>query len=154
MGSMRELVVCRHHSSRSGPGWRVVVQELLKSFLEKVSTHGFQVIPEQVAEAEPLRLQILFTFERSQREKLSSGVWASLAMARDYSERTSWALFISATIWKRSKRICRAWILADDFQIGFPHVRADEHDLGGDFFTHGSEESLKRLDGSLLADPK
>ena len=44
--------------------------------------------------------------------------------------------------------------LADDFQVGFPHVRADEHDLGGDFFAYGGEESLKGLDRSLLADPK
>src|ERR1700691_3072588 len=43
---------------------------------------------------------------------------------------------------------------ADDFQIGFPHVRADEHDLGGDFFPYGGKESLKGLDGSLFPDPQ
>ena len=43
---------------------------------------------------------------------------------------------------------------ADDLQIGFPHVRADEHDLGGDFFAYRGEESLKGFDRSLLPDPK
>ena len=44
--------------------------------------------------------------------------------------------------------------LADDLEVGFPHVGADEHDLGSDFFADGGEESLKGLDRSLLADPK
>ena len=44
--------------------------------------------------------------------------------------------------------------LTDDLQVGFPHVRADEHDLRCDFFTYGGEESLKGVDRSLFADPK
>ena len=44
--------------------------------------------------------------------------------------------------------------LADNFQIGFPHVRADEHDLRGDFFADGGEESLEGLDSPLFPDPK
>jgi len=36
----------------AGPGGRVVLPELLEGLLEKVSPDGFQVIPEQVAEAE------------------------------------------------------------------------------------------------------
>ena len=48
-----------------GPGGRVVIPELLKSFLEKISSDGPQVIPEQVAQAEALfSLQIFFAFEQ------------------------------------------------------------------------------------------
>src|SRR5258705_7992205 len=49
---------------------------------------------------------------------------------------------------------CVGAFLADDFQIGLPHVRADEDDLRGDFFAYSSEESLKGLDRSLLPDPE
>ena len=44
--------------------------------------------------------------------------------------------------------------LADDFQIGFPHVGADEHDLGSQFVADDGEESLKGFDGSFFAHPK
>ena len=48
-----------------GPGGLVVIPELLKSFLEKVSADGPQVIPEEVPQAEALfGLQILFAFEQ------------------------------------------------------------------------------------------
>jgi hypothetical protein len=45
-------------------------------------------------------------------------------------------------------------ILADELQIGLPHVRADERDLGDDFLAHGGEESLEGLDGRFLAHPE
>ena len=44
--------------------------------------------------------------------------------------------------------------LADDLQIGFPHVGADEHDLRSEFFADDGEESLEGFDGSFLADPE
>src|ERR1700693_4467492 len=44
--------------------------------------------------------------------------------------------------------------LAHNFQIGFPHVRADKRDLGGDFFAYSGKKSLKGLDRSLLPDPQ
>src|SRR6185436_21159159 len=37
-----------------GPGGRVVIPELLKAFLKKVSADGRQVVPEQIAQAETL----------------------------------------------------------------------------------------------------
>jgi len=43
--------------------------------------------------------------------------------------------------------------LANDFQIGFPHIGADEHDLRSQFVADDSE-SLKRFDGSFTAHPK
>src|SRR6266852_2127433 len=44
--------------------------------------------------------------------------------------------------------------LLDDLQIGLPHVRADEHDLGDDLLAHGGEKSLEGFDGSFFAHPK
>ena len=40
----------------AGPSGRVVLSELLKSFLQKVSAHGSQVVAEEVAEPEVLLL--------------------------------------------------------------------------------------------------
>ena len=58
-------------------------------------------------------------------------------------------------MWKRS-RICSACgaLLADDLQIGLPHIGADEDDLGSDFVADDSEESLKGFDGSFPPDPE
>jgi hypothetical protein len=44
--------------------------------------------------------------------------------------------------------------LTDKLQIGFPHVRADEDDLRGDFLADHGKESLEGLDRSLFPDPK
>ena len=58
-------------------------------------------------------------------------------------------------MWKRS-RICNAseQFLADDLQIGLPHVGADEYDFGNYFLAHGGEESLEGFEGSLLTHPE
>src|SRR5215469_16701535 len=97
----------------ASPGGRVVIPELLEGFLEKVSPDGLQVVAEQVAQAEALlNLQVLFPLEQEPARLLERGVWPSLAMRRDSPAWTSSrALFIFATIWKRS-RICRA---SEDF---------------------------------------
>ena len=44
--------------------------------------------------------------------------------------------------------------LANDFQIGLPHIGADEHDLRSQFVADDGEESLKGFDGSFAAHPK
>ena len=44
--------------------------------------------------------------------------------------------------------------LADDLQIGLPHVGADEHDLRSQFVADDGEESLKGFDGSFPAHPE
>src|SRR6202041_723968 len=46
------------------------------------------------------------------------------------------------------------WLLAIHFQIGFPHIGADEYDLRSQFVADDSEESLKGFDGSFAAHPK
>src|SRR5215831_2280228 len=94
-------------------------------------------------------------FSSSQRDFFSTGARPSRAMRRASPARTSSsALFILATMWKRS-RICSAseHLSRMTFRYGSHHVRADEYDLGDDFFPDGSEESLKGFDGSFLAHP-
>src|SRR5712692_4064945 len=45
--------------------WGAVIPELLKGFLEKVSTDGLQVVTEQIAQPEELfGFQVLFAFEQ------------------------------------------------------------------------------------------
>ena len=43
---------------------------------------------------------------------------------------------------------------ADDPQVGFPHVRADEFDAFGQRFADEGEELLEAYDGAVLADPQ
>src|SRR5258708_6824228 len=45
-------------------------------------------------------------------------------------------------------------VFADELQIGFPHVGADEYDFGNYVLAHSGEESLEGFDGSLLAYPE
>ena len=45
-------------------------------------------------------------------------------------------------------------VFADEFQIGFPHVGADEGDFGDYVPAHGREEPPEGFDGSFLPDPK
>jgi hypothetical protein len=45
-------------------------------------------------------------------------------------------------------------VFADELQMGFPHVGADEYHFGKYALAHGSEESLEKFDGSLFADPE
>src|SRR5689334_57983 len=49
---------------------------------------------------------------------------------------------------------CLGALLADDLQIGLPHIGTDKNDLGGHFITDHAEESLKGFDGSFFSDPK
>jgi hypothetical protein len=44
--------------------------------------------------------------------------------------------------------------LADELEIGLPHVRADKYDFRNDLLAHRGEEPLEGLDGSLFADPE
>ena len=87
MGSMRERITCRHQSSRSFPACgRVVIPELLKLFLKKVSMYGLQVLTEQIAQPEALfRLQILFAFEQQPARFLQHGHAALAGYAARFS---------------------------------------------------------------------
>src|SRR5258707_8680059 len=43
---------------------------------------------------------------------------------------------------------------ADELQVRFPHIGADEAELGNDLLAHGRKESLEGLDGPFLAHPE
>src|SRR5947209_7185268 len=45
-------------------------------------------------------------------------------------------------------------VLADELQIGLPHVRTDEYDFGNYVLAHCGEESLERFDSPLFAYPE
>ncbi len=44
--------------------------------------------------------------------------------------------------------------VADELQVRFPHVGADEADLGNDLLAHGGKESLEGLDTPFLSHPE
>src|SRR3954447_465224 len=89
---MRERITCRHQSIEelSGPCGRVVIPELLKRLLKKVSTYGLQVVAEQIAQPETLfRLQILFAFEQQPARLLQHGHAALARYAARFSRSDS-----------------------------------------------------------------
>ena len=45
-------------------------------------------------------------------------------------------------------------LLADNLQIGLPHVGTDEDDLGGHLIADGGEKSVKGFDRSFFSHPK
>ena len=93
-----------------GPGGRVVNPELLKGFLEKVGPDSLEVVAQEIAQPEVLvGAEILAAAEQQPTGLLEDrGARPSRFMRLVSSARTlSSALFILATMWKRS-RICRA----------------------------------------------
>jgi len=44
--------------------------------------------------------------------------------------------------------------LANDLEVGFPHIGADKHNLRGQFVADDGEKSPKGFDGSFAAHPK
>src|SRR5437762_7468719 len=79
----------------SGPCGRVVIPELLKGFLKKVSTYSLQVATEQITQPEALfRLQILFAFEQQPARPLQHG---HAALAR-YTARFSRSDFVQCLV--------------------------------------------------------
>ena len=45
-------------------------------------------------------------------------------------------------------------MLADELEVRFPHIGADEGDIRNDLLAHCAEEPLEGLDGPLLTDPE
>src|ERR1700723_2895124 len=159
MGSMRERMVWRHHSSRNfaAPGWRVVFPKLLKGFLEKVGADGFQVVAEHVAQPESLIAgKVVFAFEQEPAGFLQY----RLITIAIHASRFSGADIVESIVHFRDDMEAvedveglRAF-LTNDLQIWLPHVRADKQDFRRQFVSDQGEESLKRFDGSFLADPE
>lgn len=97
----------------AGPSRRVVVPELLKGFLEEVGADGLEVVAEDIAEAEALVVAEPFAALEQQPTGLLQDRIATLALyAAGFPARTSSrALFILATMWKRS----RMWRASEHF---------------------------------------
>jgi hypothetical protein len=71
MGSIRERMVLRQPfiQELACPSRRVEIPEVLEGFLEKISADGFQVVAEEIAEAEVLLIaEVLVTFEQQPRD--------------------------------------------------------------------------------------
>src|ERR1700694_1473641 len=93
----------------AGPGGRGVFPELLKILFEETGTDGVEVVAEISQPELLLRGEILLALEHAPTRLLQQRRVAVLGHLRDSAERTSSnALFILATMWKRS-RMCSAW---------------------------------------------
>src|SRR5260370_5567569 len=108
---MRDRKVCWRPEiqEHAGPGGRVVFPELLKVFLEMIGTDSLEVVAEQISQAELLLGgEIFFALQNAPERLFQQRRVALLAILRDSAARTSSkALFILATMWKRS-RMCSA----------------------------------------------
>ena len=68
IGSIRERMVCRHHSSRNFPAQvgEVYSQSLLEVFFEQIGPDGPQIVVEEVSQAEPLRGgEVVFSLQQA-----------------------------------------------------------------------------------------
>src|SRR5437764_3358173 len=93
----------------AGPGWRIVFPELLKGFLQKVGTDGFEIVAEKIAQPEMLVVAEILAAAEQQPTGFLQDRGAALAfhaagfLGTDVVE----CLVHLATMWKRS-RMCRA----------------------------------------------
>src|ERR1700730_14485482 len=155
MGSMRDRMVWRHHSSRNLPAQagELYSQSWLKGFLEKVGTDGLEVVAEQIAQAEVLVVAEILAAAKQQPAGLLEDRGAALAfhaasfLGTDVIERL---VHIGDDVEAVEDMQRLGAVFADEFHVGFPHVGADEGDFGNHVLAHGGEESLK---GSLFAYP-
>ena len=141
----------------SSPRGGVVIPELPKGFLEKVGPDALKVVAQEIAEAESLlACEVLLAFEQEPARFLQDRVKSFLFHA---------ARLVSADIVESLVHLCHdvepvedmegiGALLADDLQIGFPHVGTNEDDLRGHLVADGGEESSKGLDRSFFSDPK
>src|SRR6202022_3404259 len=141
----------------ASPGGRVVIPELLKGFLQKVSADSLQVVAEQFAQPEALfDLQILLALQQQPARFLQHGtetfgVHAARFAGADLIESL---VHLSHDVEPVEDVQSLGALFVDDPQVRLPHVGADENHLRGDFFTDDSEKSLERFGGSRLPDPE
>src|SRR2546428_13140381 len=81
MGSMRDGMVWRRHSSRNLPAQagELYSHSLLKGFLEKAGTDGLEVVAEQIAQAEVLVVAEILAAAEQQPTGLLEDRGAALA---------------------------------------------------------------------------
>src|SRR6266478_2801141 len=139
------------------PGRGVVLPELLKEFLEKISANGFEVEAKDVAQAEFLLVgEVLFALEQEPAGLLQDRIITLLS----HAARLLGADVVEGLIHFRDNveaiedmQGLRA-LLANDLQIRLPHVRADKLDLGSQLCSDERKESLEGFQSAFLADPK
>src|SRR6266478_9117987 len=141
----------------ASPGGRTIFPELLKGFLEKVGTDSLEVVAEQIAQAEVLVVAEILAAAEQQPTGLLKDRGAALAFhAAGFlgTNVVECLVHIGDDVDAVEDMQRLGAVFADEFQIGFPHVGADEGDFGNHVLAHGGEESLKGLDGSLFAYPE
>src|SRR6267142_1916307 len=141
----------------AGPGWGVVFPQPLEVFLEKIGADGFQVEAEQVTETEFLLAgEIPFALEQAPAGFLQDGLIAGLGHAAVLggADLVEGLVHFGDDVKAIQDVKGLGALFADDAQVGLPHVRADELNLGSQVWSNEGEESLKRFDGPLFADPQ
>src|SRR5437867_2676457 len=112
----------------ASPGSRVVIPELLEGFLQKISSHRFEIVAEQIAQPEVLFDAEILTATEQQPTRLFEDWVATLAFHP--------ASFLGADLIEGFVHISDDMeavqdmqglgaVLADELQVWFPHIRAD-----------------------------
>jgi len=139
------------------PGRGVVIPELLELFLQQVRTHALQVVAQQVAQPEPLLVgQVLGALEQAparflERRFVALACHAPRFLGPHVVERQVHLRHHVEAV-QNTERV--GAVLGNQVQIGLPHVRADELDLGRQFLAEHDEELLEALARALPADPQ
>ena len=141
----------------AGPGGRTVFPELLKGFLKKVGTDGLEVVAQEIAQPEVLVGAEILAVAEQQPARLLEDRRATLAFhAAGFlgTDVVECLVHVGDDV-EAVENVQRfGAVFADELQIGFPHVGADEYDFGNNVLAHGGEESLEGFDGSLFAYPE
>jgi len=130
---------------------------LLKGFLEKVGPDSLEVVAQEIAQPEVLvGAETLATSEQQPAgfpEYRSTALTLHAAgLLRTDVVQSLVHVGDDVEAVKDMQRL--GAVFADEFQIGFPHVGADEDDFGNDVLAHSGEESLEGFDGSFFAYPE
>ena len=130
---------------------------MLKGFLEKVGPDSLEVVAQEIAQPEVLvGAETLATSEQQPAgfpEYRSTALTLHAAgLLRTDVVQSLVHVGDDVEAVKDMQRL--GAVFADEFQIGFPHVGADEDDFGNDVLAHSGEESLEGFDGSFFAYPE
>src|ERR1017187_3129551 len=141
----------------AGPGGLTIFPELLKGFLQKVGTDGLEVVAEEIAQSEVLVGTEVLAAAEQQPAGFPEDWGAALTFhAAGFlgTDVVPCLVHIGDDVEAVEDMQGFGAVFADELQIGFPHVGADEYDLGNYVFAHSGEESLEGFDGSLFAYPE
>ena len=118
MGSMRDRMVWRHHSSRN---------------LQKVGTNGLEIVAEEIAQSEVLVGAKILAAAEQQPTGFPEDRGAALTFhAAGFlgTDVVQCLVHIGNDVEAVEDMQRLGAVLADELQIGFPHVGTDEDDFG------------------------